>query len=253
MPLPNARAPCPRPERRRRFDRRRLAPRKPPSFPRFMTSMPDRMLTDADRRKQNARPDRFFYREPRLVQHVDESFRSRLTDLYRERLRPGDDVLDLMSSWVSHLPPERELGDVVGHGMNAEELAANERLTESFVQDLNREQQLPLDTGSVDAVLCAVSVQYLQHPERVFAEVARVLRPGGPFIVSFSNRMLAQKAIRAWREASGSERLHLVRGCCEATGAFATIETIAESPLVPPTRRFLGGAPDPFYAVIAAT
>jgi SAM-dependent methyltransferase len=213
--------------------------------------MPDRVLSDTEREKQDSRPDHTFYRQPRLVQHVDESFRNRLTDVYRERLRPGDDVLDLMSSWVSHLPPEMELGDVVGHGMNADELAANDHLDDFFLQDLNREQHLPLESGSVDAVLCAVSVQYLQHPERVFAEVSRVLRPGGPFIVSFSNRMFVQKAIRAWRESSGAGRLDLVERCCAATGGFGNIETIREQPHVPPIRRFLGAAPDPFYAVVA--
>jgi ubiquinone/menaquinone biosynthesis C-methylase UbiE len=215
--------------------------------------MPDPILTDEERSKQNARPDRAFYREPRLVQHIDERFRERLTDLYRERLEPGDDVLDLMSSWVSHLPQEMELGRVVGHGMNAEELSANDRLTDHFVQDLNETQRLPLESSVVDAALCAVSVQYLQRPEQVFAEVARVLRPGGVVVVSFSNRMFAQKAIQAWREASGPERLQLVEGYFEATGAFEAPETISESPHVPPTQRFLGGAPDPFYAVTART
>lgn len=213
--------------------------------------MPDSVLTEEERTRQDDRPDRSFYREPRLVQHVNEQFRERLTDLYRQHLAAGDDVFDLMSSWVSHLPEELELGQVIGHGLNAEELAANERLTDFFVQDLNEMQSLPLETATVDAVLCAVSVQYLQWPEEVFAEVARVLRPGGIVIVSFSNRMFVQKAIRAWRTASGPERLRLVERYVEATGAFRQPTTIRECPHVPPTQRFLGGASDPFYAVCA--
>jgi SAM-dependent methyltransferase len=213
--------------------------------------MPDAVLTDEERAQQDDRPDRAFYQEPRLVQHVDEQFRERLTDLYRRHLGAGDEVLDLMSSWVSHLPDELGLGRVAGHGMNEEELAANERLTEYFVQDLNETPGLPLETGAFDAALCAVSVQYLRHPEQVFAEVARVLRPGGIFIVSFSNRMFAQKAIRAWRTASGPGRLQLVKQYFEAVEAFQEPTTIRENPFVPPTRRFLGGAPDPFYAVSA--
>jgi SAM-dependent methyltransferase len=213
--------------------------------------MPDAVLTDEERAQQDDRPDRAFYQEPRLVQHVDEQFRERLTDLYRRQLGAGDEVLDLMSSWVSHLPDELGLGRVAGHGMNEEELAANERLTEYFVQDLNETQGLPLETGAFDAALCAVSVQYLRHPEQVFAEVARVLRPGGIFIVSFSNRMFAQKAIRAWRTASGPGRLQLVKQYFEAVEAFQEPTTIRENPFVPPTRRFWGGAPDPFYAVSA--
>ena len=214
-------------------------------------SMPDAVLTDEERAQQDDRPDRAFYQEPRLVQHVDEQFRERLTDLYRRQLGAGDEVLDLMSSWVSHLPDELGLGRVAGHGMNEEELAANERLTEYFVQDLNETPGLPLETGAFDAALCAVSVQYLRHPEQVFAEVARVLRPGGIFIVSFSNRMFAQKAIRAWRTASGPGRLQLVKQYFEAVEAFQEPTTIRENPFVPPTRRFWGGAPDPFYAVSA--
>ena len=210
-----------------------------------------KVLTDSERIRQNDGPDRAFYQDPRFVHHVDERFRERLGTLYRQKLEPGANVLDLMSSWVSHLPEERALGRVVGHGMNEEELAANERLTDFFVQDLNTKQRLPLGSEAFGAALCAVSAQYLQHPERVFAEVARTLRPGGTVVVSFSNRMFAQKAIRAWREASGRERCRLVESYLEATGLFGEAEVISESPLVPPTERFLGGAPDPFYAVCA--
>ncbi len=209
------------------------------------------VLSEKERSKENDRPDEAFYREPRFVQHVDERFRNRLTDLYRNQIEPGSCVFDLMSSWVSHLPKDLELSRVEGHGLNEEELAANPRLDDDFIQDLNTNPHLPLESRTFDAVLCAVSVQYLQHPEHVFAEVARVLRPGGVFIVSFSNRMFAQKAIRAWRKASGRERIQLLERCIEATGAFKEPEAISESPLVPPTQRFLGGAPDPFYTVCA--
>lgn len=115
---------------------------------------------------------------------------------------------------------------------------------------MNETQRLPLESNSFDAVLCAVSVKYLQYPEPVFAEVARVLRPGGQVIVSFSNRMFAQKAIRAWRAGTGSDRLQLVEQYIEATGAFEASQTVREQPFVPPTQRFLGGG-DPFYAVHA--
>lgn len=213
--------------------------------------MPQRVLSEPERAKQNSRPDSDFYREPRFVQHVDEEFRDRLTALYRERIEPESRILDLMSSWVSHLPKDTELNYVKGHGLNEKELLANQRLDDHFVQDLNANPQLPLEDNSLDATLCAVSVQYLQRPEMVFADVGRILRPGGVFIISFSNRMFAQKAIRAWREASGRERLRLVERCLEATGAFEDIESISESPFLPPTRRFLGGAPDPLYAVCA--
>lgn len=151
-----------------------------PSRPRRVAPAPPRCSSTSDpgsvrrlvlqpegRAKLDPRPDRDFYAFPRLVTHVDDAFIATLTDLYRERLRPGWDVLDLMSSWVSHLPPEVKFRRVVGHGLNAQELARNPRLDYFFVKDLNREQQLELDSASFDAVLCTVSVQYLQYPEKV--------------------------------------------------------------------------------------
>lgn len=216
--------------------------------------MPSPVLTPDERAKEDTRSDALFYQQPRFVQHIDEAFRARLTALYRERLDPGSRVLDLMSSWVSHLPEDVTFSEVVGHGLNGEELAANPRLDRHFTQNLNETQTLPLQSGAFDAVLCAVSVQYVQQPERVFAEIARVLRPGGSVIVSFSNRMFAQKAIRAWRQASGPERARLVARYIESTGAFEPPEVVTgagEGTPLSPTQRFFGGAPDPFYAVVA--
>lgn len=143
--------------------------------------------------------DAEFYLPPRLVTHIDEQAIAALSAFYAETLKPGGTVLDLMSSWVSHLPDTPELGEVIGHGMNAAELEANPRLTRYFVQDLNRDQTLPLEDDSCDAALCCVSAQYLQHPVAVFAEVRRVLRPGAPFIVTYSNRCFPTKAVAIWR------------------------------------------------------
>jgi SAM-dependent methyltransferase len=200
----------------------------------------ERVLDDADRAKLFDGDDSQFYQSPRFVQHVDDAFRERLTDCYREHLSPGDDVFDAMSSWVSHLPTDLGLGTVVGHGMNAEELADNDRLDRWFQQDFNADQSLPLDDAAFDAVLVAVSVQYLQHPGPIFAEFARVLRPGGVLVVSFSNRMFVQKAIRAWRASDMDGRAELVREYVRATGAFAEPRVVAEQP-----------GQDPFYAVVA--
>jgi SAM-dependent methyltransferase len=135
--------------------------------------------------------------------------------------------------------------------MNEKELSANDCLTDYFLQDLNKTQALPLGDGAFDAALCAVSVQYLQYPERVFSEIGRALRPGGVVIVSFSNRMFAQKAIQAWRGATGQERLQLVARYLGTVGTFGETQMVKERPLVPPPQRVLGGAPDPFYAVWA--
>ena len=132
--------------------------------------------------------DAVFYAPARLVTHIDEQATAALTAFYRATLPHDGVILDLMSSWVSHLPRDLTASAVIGHGMNAQELAANPRLTLHFVQDLNRVTGLPMDTACADAALCCVGVQYLQKPVAVFEEVARVLRPGSPFIVSFSNR-----------------------------------------------------------------
>ena len=196
-------------------------------------------LSRRERRKIDTRDDDLFYDQPRFVTHVDDAFCERLTALYREHLSPGDAVFDAMSSHVSHLP-EIAFDRVVGHGMNADELAANDRLDEWFVQNFNEAQTLPLETGAFDAVCCAVSVQYLQYPTAVFAEFARVLAPDGVVIVSFSNRMFPTKAIRAWRAASMDERAELVCRYVDSTEAFETPTVVRDQP-----------GRDPFYAVVA--
>lgn len=144
--------------------------------------------------------DADFYGPIRLVTHIDDSAIAALGDFYAAHLPRGGGLLDLMSSWVSHFPATLPLGQVIGHGMNAEELAANPRLTRSFVQDLNRDPMLPLEDARLDAALCCVSVQYLTRPVEVFAEVRRALRPGAPFFVSYSNRCFWTKAVAAWRQ-----------------------------------------------------
>ena len=162
--------------------------------------------------------DALFYAPPRLVTHIDENAIAALTDFYRKLLPPDGTILDLMSSWVSHLPPDLPTAEVIGHGMNADELAANPHLTRWFIQDLNREPALPLADASCDAALCCVSVQYLQKPVEVFAEVRRILRPEAPFIVSFSNRCFPTKAVAIWRALGPEQHAGLVRLYCERAG-----------------------------------
>lgn len=80
-----------------------------------------------------------------------------MTELYRQRIPPGGVVLDLCSSWVSHLPPEVSYSRVVGHGMNAAELARNPRLSDFFVRNLNTDPDgWMLADGACDAVVCCV-------------------------------------------------------------------------------------------------
>jgi SAM-dependent methyltransferase len=150
-------------------------------------------------RAHRRRRGRGILRTGALVYHIDDHAVSVLTGLYREILPAGGVLLDLMSSWVSHLPPDIDYAEVIGHGMNAEELAANPRLKRWFVQDLNRDTMFPLADNSVDAAMICVSIQYLQQPLAVLREAARVLRPGGPIVISFSNRCFWTKAVAIWR------------------------------------------------------
>lgn len=168
--------------------------------------------------KEDGGDDADFYAPARLVTHIDEAATRALTAYYRATLPAGGVLLDLMSSWVSHLPPEVDFAEVIGQGMNAEELKVNPRLNRSFVQNLNRSPMLPLDAESCDAALCCVGVQYLQHPLEVFAEILRVLRPGAPFIASFSNRCFPTKAVVIWRSLDASGHAALVRLYFERAG-----------------------------------
>ena len=192
--------------------------------------------------KQDRAPDAEFYVQPRLVKHIDDAAIAAVTQAYRETLPAGGALLDLMSSWVSHLPPEVEYGAVVGHGMNDRELAANPRLSRWFLQDLNAEPALPLEAGAFDGAGLCVSVQYLQRPVEVFRDVARVLRPGAPFVVSFSNRCFPTKAVAIWQRLPGPEQQRLVAAYLQAAG-FAEVGVRAWTP-----RRG-----DPLWTVIGRT
>lgn len=211
------------------------------------------MLLDATQRtKLDASNDLLFYDAPRFVTHVDEGFIAQLTALYGDRLSPHSRVFDMMSSWVSHLPSDLAFDHVEGHGMNAEELARNKRLDHYFVQNLNENPQLPLEDSSFDAVLNTVSVQYLQQPELVFAEVRRILKPGGIAIFSFSNRMFYQKAIAAWRDGSEAERVDLVKQYFTQTPGFSEPEVQSKTGGASAVFQLFGlPGGDPFYAVMA--
>jgi len=168
--------------------------------------------------------DEVFYEPPRLVCHIDEGAIAALTGFYRNILPPNGVLLDLMSSWVSHLPPDIGYKEVIGHGMNAAELTANPRLNRWFVQNLNRETSLPLADASLDAAMICVSIQYLQQPIVVLREIARVLRPGAPLVISFSNRCFWTKAVAIWRSLDDERHVHLVERYLGHAG-FARIET----------------------------
>lgn len=208
-------------------------------------------LCPEDRQKLDESSDTLFYASPRLVFHVDEGFVEQLTQLYRVHLKPQGRILDLMSSWVSHLPEDLAFEHVEGHGLNREELAKNPRLDHYFVQNLNDNPLLPLESNQFDAVLNTVSIQYLQQPEQVFAEVHRILKPGGLLMVSFSNRMFYQKAIQVWRDGSEASRVALVKHYFDSHGGFEPPLIEARGGTVPTWLQILGfGGGDPFYALV---
>lgn len=190
-------------------------------------------------RKMDGEDDALFYAAPRFVTHIDDIAIAALTQFYRERLPAGGRILDLMSSWVSHLPPELAFDEVVGHGMNAEELAANPRLDRFFVQNLNREPKLPLADATLDAITVCVSIQYLERPIDVLRDCARVLRRGGQVIVSFSNRCFPTKAVAIWQALSDEDHARLVGTYLQSAG-FADVAA---------HRLVDGRASDPMMAV----
>jgi len=193
--------------------------------------------------KEDPGADADFYAEARLETHIDDPAIAALTDFYRLVLPPGGAILDLMSSWISHLPPEVAYGQVIGHGMNAEELAANPRLDRWFIQDLNEDPVLPLDDASLDAVTICVGVQYLQQPVAVMSELRRVLRPGAPLVISFSNRCFPTKAVAIWLNLGPRDHARLVDIYLRTAG-FAEVQVHALRD---------GRTSDPMTAVVGRT
>lgn len=186
-------------------------------------------------------PDAEFYAAPRFVTHIDDGAIAAVTALYREHFPPGGAVLDLMSSWVSHLPSDVEYGKVVGLGMNAAELRANPRLTAWVVHDLNGEPRLPFADGEFDAAGCCVSIDYLVRPVEVLRDLARVLRPGAPLVITFSNRRFPTKVIALWEDLDDHGHVNLVGHYLREAGGWTDLIALDRSP----------DAGDPLFAVVA--
>lgn len=161
--------------------------------------------------RMDKRSDTIFYEQPRFVTHIDDFAIESLAKYYSEHLEINSKLVDLCSSWVSHLPKSHSFQEVIGIGMNEKELQKNPRLTKYYVHDLNKNPNLikMVPEESVDAVLCAVSVDYLIRPFELFSQVHKILKPGGSFILSFSNRMFATKVISAWLQTQDPEHLFI--------------------------------------------
>lgn len=193
-------------------------------------------------RRQDESDDALFYREPRLVTHIDDAAIDAVSRFYGELIPPRALVLDLMTSWVSHLPASLHPAGVAGLGMNAEELAQNPVLTERIVQDLNRDPVLPWADSTFDAAIVTVSVQYLTAPPLVFAEVGRVLKPGAPFAVAYSNRCFPTKAVAAWLSLDSRAQAELIGLYFRLAGTFTPPQAFDISP---------GPGSDPMFVVVA--
>ena len=193
-------------------------------------------------RRYDETPDEEFYNAPRLVTHIDDRAIAAVTQLYRELFPPGGEILDLMSSWVSHLPPEIEYRRVIGLGMNEEELRRNPRLDAYVVRNLNRNPVLPFDDEEFDGCGICVSVDYLTHPVEVLREVGRVSRAGSPTVITFSNRCFPSKAVAIWHQLDDKGHMRLVEEYLREAGNFRNVRSLDRSP-----RRMFS---DPLYAVI---
>ncbi len=193
-------------------------------------------------RRADESSDALFYAQPRLVTHIEDATIAAVTALYRELLPPGGAVLDLMSSWVSHLPPEMTFGRVAATGMNARELEANPRLSDFVVHNFNADPTLPFEPDSFDALLCCVSVQYLTRPVEVMRDAARVAKVGAPLIITFSNRCFPTKAVLAWQMLDDAGHLDLVASYLAEAGGWTGIEKRDRTPK---------GAREPLLAVVA--
>lgn len=187
-------------------------------------------------------PDDSFYSFPRLVTHIDDGAIVAVTQLYRELFPSGGAILDLMSSWVSHLPPEEIYRCVVGLGMNEEELAHNRRCDRYVVQNLNQSPQLPFAGDEFDAAAICVSIQYLTQPVAVLRDTGRVLRVGAPLVITFSNRCFPTKAVAIWQALDAVGHGRLIEHYLKEAGNWTNIKQLDRTP----RRR----GSDPLYAVV---
>ena len=202
-----------------------------------MSSLPEGAF-----RRFDESPDEEFYLLPRFVTHIDDRAISAVTQLYREFFPPGGEILDLMSSWISHLPPEVRYRRVIGLGMNEAELQRNERLDSYVVQNLNTNPHLPFGDAEFDGCGICVSIDYLTRPVEVLREVGRVLKVGSPTVITFSNRCFPTKAIAFWHQLDDRGRMRLLERYLREAGNFESVRSLDRSP-----RRLFS---DPLYAVV---
>lgn len=205
--------------------------------------------------RQDETDDALFYETDRFVSHLDSLALKTVKALIgRLVIEERPVILDLMAGWDSHLPESLEPSAVIGLGLNPKELASNKALTRAVIHDVNKNPQLPFAAATFDAVINTVSVDYMTQPVRVFQEVGRILKPGGLFLVIFSNRMFPQKAVRVWSQSGEAERVLLVEEFFQEAGAFEKARFFASQGKPRPSGDkyvSLEIPSDPVYAVYA--
>jgi len=206
------------------------------------------ILTYQQRQKPDESDDSLFYSSPKFVYHLDSNFRRNLSELYEKEIENNSSVLDLMSSWDSYLPKNIKYKKVIGHGLNKEELEKNKAFDDYWIQNFNINQKIPLNNETIDFCLMVAAWQYLQFPEKIAEEIARILNQNGKVIIAFSNRAFWHKAPNIWTYSNEIERIEYVRnilvrnGFCEPT---IIKKFTQENSFLPFLNR------DPFYCVIA--
>ncbi|KAH7383561.1 hypothetical protein BKA64DRAFT_582266 [Cadophora sp. MPI-SDFR-AT-0126] len=202
-----------------------------------------------DLRRQDEISDTEWYQLPRFVQHIDDGAIASLKSYYDAIVKPNHSVLDLCSSWTSHLSTNLKPPSMIGYGMNKLELERNPHLTKYFVKDLNKNPSLEeVPNESIDTVICNVSVDYLTQPVSIFKEINRVLQVGGTAHMAFSNRCFPTKVIGKWMRMDDEGRRRWVGGYFWASGGWEDIEEVILEEGKP---GFWGSSEDPLFVVRA--
>ena len=207
------------------------------------------VLNNYQRKKLDESNDENFYSDPKFVYHLDANFRKYLTSIYKNEIANFSTVLDLMSSWDSYLPKDKQYKKVIGHGLNKKELEKNKIFDSYWIQNFNLDQIIPLEKNSVDYCLMVAAWQYLQYPENLTKEISRILRNQGKIIVAFSNRAFWHKAPNIWTTSNEEERLKYVRRVL-ITNGFNEPKIIRKFNQ-PALNIFNFLNKDPFYCLIA--
>ena len=207
------------------------------------------ILNSNQRRKLDETNDLEFYASPKFVYHLDSNFRKELTNIYNEEFYDDSIILDLMSSWDSYLPTTKRYKKVLGHGLNKEELERNKYFDKYWIQNFNKDQNIPLETESIDFCLMVAAWQYLQYPENISMEISRILKNNGKLIIAFSNRAFWTKAPKIWTNSDETQRVNYVRNVLVSNGFNEPriIQKFVSNNLnfLPFLKR------DPFYCLIA--